>query len=183
MHWALVVKSLLVNTGPRRDWEINGFMGESRRLKQLEFAPAEPVEFDEAVQGSQASWIRRDWFSSPFGLLDVSRSPDIIISGSRSSRRSQPAVAHTCLRPSPRTPPYTLTRATRLCEHPTQSLGVPIAETRAKAAGKLTFHSSSYFSSPILTLANEATKTVGGAGLGDGHPVPIGLRRCWGRAV
>lgn len=82
MHWALVVKSFLVNTGPSRDQEINGFMGESRRLKQLEFAPIEPVEFDETVQGSQASRIRRDIFSSPFtGPLPVTCSPGNLISG------------------------------------------------------------------------------------------------------
>lgn len=48
-------------------------MGESRRLKQLEFAPIEPVECDEAVQGSQASWISRNIFQVP--LLDHSQSP------------------------------------------------------------------------------------------------------------
>lgn len=53
----------------------------------------------------------------------------------------------------------------KIRERPTQSLRVPISETRTKAAGKLTFHLSSYFSSPILTLANEATKTVGGRDL------------------
>lgn len=46
----------------------------------------------------------------------------------------------------------------------------PRPETRAKAAGKLTFHLASYFSSPILTLANESPKTAGGRDLAVASP-------------
>lgn len=46
----------------------------------------------------------------------------------------------------------------------------PGPETRAKAAGKPTLHLSSDCSSPILTLANESTKTAGGRDLAVASP-------------
>lgn len=128
--------------------------------------------FDDAVQSSQATptgggGVDSDGFLSPFiGQLPVSRSPSIINSGSRGFRSSKPAAAGTRPRPSSRAPSHSHSPRPQaykgiLHSHPEG----PRPETRAKAAGKVTFHLSSYFSSPNLTPANESTKTEGGRDL------------------
>lgn len=50
----------------------------------------------------------------------------------------------------------------------------PGPETRAKAAGRPTLHLSSDCTSPILTLANESTKTAGGRDLAVASPRRLG---------
>lgn len=146
------------NRGDLSNWN-------SHRLNQWNVTRQSKVHKHHGSEGTYFKSLFWSTPSLPFG---------IIISGSRSSRSSRPAVARTWLRSSSRIPLNSLTRATRLREYPTQSLRIPISETRAKAAGKLTFHLSSYFGSPILTLANEATKTVGGRDLAMNSPCRLG---------
>lgn len=153
-------------------------MGPRGELSNWNSHRIESVESDEAVQGSQTTRMGGD------GLRRLLKSLYWTVLGLPFGRHHQFWIlrlqalkagrGRTWLRLSSRTPAHSLTLSTRLWAHPTQPAGAPPPQTGAEAAGKLTFHLASYFSSPILTPANEETKTAGGRPLAPAGPCRLG---------